>query len=311
MSWVDEIGPLSIRNMRYFVTFVESGTINGAAAALGTSSAAVRARMKTLSDAVGQQLFERSGPQLLLTEAGVRLLLTCREALGQIDEIRRDIKEMGARGLVAGNVRIGITPGIARVLMSSVVIPLLAMHPKLEMSSFEASGPTLHGWLEEGVIDLAIGMPAARHWWITDLVTYDDHLMLCSKRPLGDDVRFAEASDEAEVPAPMFGCYPLAATGPTHIDLAKPQLQMSGFLTSMAFVGMGSWCAVVPLSAVLDDVEKGALFARPIPSAQPQLRLIARHTEKPLNDAGELVLSAIGDALPVLAGRVAACLDRI
>jgi len=310
MSWVSEIGPMSVRNMRYFVAFVECGTISGGAAKVGSSAAVLRARMKSLGDALGQPLFDRSGPELKLTEAGAGLFLACKETLAQLDSIQKDIKSAHARGIVAGRVSLGIDPGIARILMPSVILPFLDAHPKLDIVAYEASGATLHSWLEEGMIDLAIGMPAVRHWWVTELAGYEERLVLCSRNPLPDDAGFSEPAERDESVAPMFACYPISPDRATVLDWNNPPLQVNGFLSSMAFVNKGSWCAVVPLSAVLGEVETGNLHIRPVASLSSERRMIARHTDKPLNEAGELIVSAISGALDGLAGRMTAHLDQ-
>lgn len=307
MNWVSEIGPMSVRNMRHFVAFVECGTIRAAAASVGSSAAVLRSRMKSLSDALDQPLFDRSGPALKLTEAGTSLFVACKEALAQLDSIQKDIKSAHSRGIIAGKVSVGIDPGIARYLMPSVILPLLDAHPKLDINAHEASGPTLHSWLEEGAIDLAIGMPNVRHWWVTELSSYDERLVLCSRNPLPKDAGFLEQTgDRGETVAPMFACYPLTADKTPALDGNKPPLQVNGFLTSMAFVNKGTWCAIVPLTAILEEVETGNLHVRPVTLQSSERRMIARHTDKPLNEASELIVSAISGALEGLAGRVAA-----
>lgn len=310
MSWVSDIGPLSLRNMRYFVAFVESGTIGGAAASVGSSAAVLRSRMKSLSDALGWPLFERSGSEFKLTEAGTRLFLVCKETLAQLDGIQKDIKAAHDSGLVAGCVRIGIDPGVARILMSSVILPLLAEHPRLDIVAREASGPMLHSWLEEGMIDLAIGLPSVRHWWITELASYEERPVLCSLNPLPDGVSLSELPNREDGETSMFACYRLSFNRPAMFDAKRPPLQVNGVLTSMAFVRRGTWCAVVPISAVLEEVEAGSLHIRQIGAYAPDTRMIARHTDKPLNEGAELIVSALGDLLPDLAARVAAQLDR-
>lgn len=310
MSWVAEIGPLSIRNMRYFVAFVEAGSIRGAAARAGSSAAVLRSRMKSLSEALGQPLFDRGQSGVTLTPAGADLFVACKETLAQLDKVKTEIKSAQTDGVIAGQVRFGIDPGVARVLMTSVILPLLSDHPQLDIIAYEASGPTLASWLETGMIDLAIGLPSIRHWWITELAEYRDRLVLCSRDPLPEDVVVSMPAGGDEPATSMFACYPLPSRERARLDWSNPPLQVNGFLTSMVFVGKGDWCAIVPLSAVLGEVEAGSLHICAIDSLPVERRVIARHTDKPLNSAAELVVAAVSGALPGLDHRVTAQCDR-
>ena len=314
MSWVSDIEPLSARNMRYFVALVEIGSMRGAAERLNLSPVVLRSRMKALAKGLGFALLERSKTGLRLTSAGQQIYELCRESLDALDGVERKLKSSIAQGMVAGRVRFAIHPGLARTIMPAILIPLLDAHPGLEIVAYEVEGATMLSWLEEGAVDIVIGAPAVHHWWLTELAGIEEHIVLCSKKPLAfapDEMAKLDLAGLDLDTHNMSASLPPLPEGLARDPAAcRPLLKMNGLLAAIAIVRRTDWCSILPLTAVIDEVEAGTLFACPVAGGMHRL-VVARHTERSLGDAAEALLAVLPQALESLATRSAALIARL
>ena len=62
---------LNFHHLRYFWVVASEGSMSRAAERLNVSPSSLSVQIKTLEEQLGQQLFERRGKSLILTEAGV------------------------------------------------------------------------------------------------------------------------------------------------------------------------------------------------------------------------------------------------
>ncbi len=79
--------PISLKQIRYFVSTAESGQVSQAAVALSISQSAITTAIKELEADVGARLFMRSQQGMELTAAGKELLFHAYEVLSKIDEM--------------------------------------------------------------------------------------------------------------------------------------------------------------------------------------------------------------------------------
>ena len=61
---------MDLKQLEYFVTVINEGTISSAARKLNLSQPPLSAQMKSLEQEIGSQLFFRGSRQIELTEAG-------------------------------------------------------------------------------------------------------------------------------------------------------------------------------------------------------------------------------------------------
>lgn len=96
---------MNIKQLQYFVTIVENGTITAAAKKLGISQPPLSAQMKLLEEELGVTLMERGGRQIRLTDAG-RILY--RRAVSIVELTDTTLKELtDFRTGISGVLRLG------------------------------------------------------------------------------------------------------------------------------------------------------------------------------------------------------------
>lgn len=113
---------LNLHHLRLFRAVARDGTLTGAARALNISQSAVSTQIKALEAALGHNLFERRGRNLVLSEAG-------RIALDHADEIFRAAETLTATLKHAEGkrrvLRIGALATLSRNFQIAFIEPLL------------------------------------------------------------------------------------------------------------------------------------------------------------------------------------------
>ncbi|MCC6720524.1 MAG: LysR family transcriptional regulator [Acetobacteraceae bacterium] len=100
---------LNLHHLRLFRAVALDGTLTGAARRLSLSQSALSTQIRQLEDSLGQDLFERRGRGLVLTEAG-------RIALDHADAIFRTADELSATLREAGRARRALRVGALATL---------------------------------------------------------------------------------------------------------------------------------------------------------------------------------------------------
>jgi LysR family transcriptional activator of nhaA len=109
---------LNLHHLRLFRAVARDGTLTGAARALNISQSAVSTQIKALEMSLGHGLFERSGRNLVLTEAG-------RIALDHAEEIFRTAEDLSATLKMAGGKRQALRIGALATLSRNFQIAFL------------------------------------------------------------------------------------------------------------------------------------------------------------------------------------------
>lgn len=94
---------MDIRQLRYFLAIAKEGQITRAAKALNMEQPPLSRQLKQMEDELGVALFERTGKQMRLTEAGYILQQKAQSILHQLDETMIEIREVdqGMQGTLA------------------------------------------------------------------------------------------------------------------------------------------------------------------------------------------------------------------
>ncbi|MFJ8443128.1 LysR substrate-binding domain-containing protein [Kitasatospora griseola] len=146
---------MSLRQLDYFVTAAEVGTMTAAAQLLYVSQSAVSAGIGELEHQLGVQLFVRAKAKgLTLTPAGRLFLPEARALLARSEELRLGMREAG-RGL-AGRLTIGCFSTLAPFLLPCVLEEFRTDCPDVTLDFVEGSLDELQDLLREGTCESAL-----------------------------------------------------------------------------------------------------------------------------------------------------------
>ena len=126
---------LNYRHLEYFWEVAREGGVTAASRVLHVGQPAISAQIRKLEQALGEELFDRTGRTMVLTEVG-------RIVYGYADEIfsmGRDLKDEvdGLPGRGPLRLTVGVVDSIPKLMAYRLVIPALAAfeHLRLELTS--------------------------------------------------------------------------------------------------------------------------------------------------------------------------------
>jgi DNA-binding transcriptional LysR family regulator len=145
---------MEIRQLRYLVTIVEAGGFTRAAERVHVAQPGVSAQIRLLERELGQELLDRSGRGVRLTDAGAAVLPYARAALRAIDDLRDVADEMA--GLVRGHVRLGMVTSCGVPDMPVLLELFHRDYPGIDISLVEHDSHALVDQLRDGTLDAAL-----------------------------------------------------------------------------------------------------------------------------------------------------------
>lgn len=145
---------MDLRDLRYFVTVADCGSILAASEQLHIAQPSVSVRVKGLEQELGVNLFERRARGVTLTSEGEELLPRAREIL-QAAETARESVRMHASAAV-GTVNLGVPTSLAAVLCVPLIENVLKELPNVQLRIVESMSGYIIDWLRDGRLDLGI-----------------------------------------------------------------------------------------------------------------------------------------------------------
>ncbi|MEO0669715.1 MAG: LysR family transcriptional regulator [Pseudomonadota bacterium] len=143
---------LNLHHLRLFRAVARDGTLTGAARGLNISQSAVSTQIKALEASLGQNLFERAGRALILTEAG-------RIALDHAEEIFRAAEDLSATLKTAGikrqALRVGALATLSRNFQIAFLEPIMR-RPDVEVVLRSGAQETLLRGLDAMALDVVL-----------------------------------------------------------------------------------------------------------------------------------------------------------
>lgn len=145
---------MEIRQLRYLVTIVEAGGFTRAAEREHVAQPGVSAQIRLLERELGQELLDRSGRGVRLTDAGAAVLPYARAALRAIEDLRDVADEMA--GLVRGRVRLGMVTSCGVPDMPVLLKRFHRDYPGIDITLLEDNSHALIDQLRDGTLDVAL-----------------------------------------------------------------------------------------------------------------------------------------------------------
>lgn len=143
---------MELRQLRHFVTVVDTGNLSRAAQRVAISQPALTRSIKNLEELMGVELLERKPRGVAPTEAGLALYHHARAVLNACNRLTRDVREL-RRG-VTGTVHLGIAPMFATHVVDDVIVALAQSQPGLGVVVSEGYFEDLVRELVDGRIDV-------------------------------------------------------------------------------------------------------------------------------------------------------------
>lgn len=151
---------VSLRQLEYFVTVAEAGSITRAAELLHVTPTAVSLQIRLLEDLVGTPLLSRHSRGITPTEVGAQLLPQASQILDMIANLESSFLR---RHATAREIRLGAPPAFSRLIGVEVIEGAEKWLGTPNLNLIEGWTHELELRLERGELDCLIGWELPRH----------------------------------------------------------------------------------------------------------------------------------------------------
>ncbi|HEY2679243.1 MAG TPA: LysR family transcriptional regulator [Steroidobacteraceae bacterium] len=145
---------MDLKQLEYFRHVAELGSFTRAAAFLSVVQPALSRQVRQLETELGQNLFERNGRGVVLTDAGTRLLEHTRGILTQIGRARQELEDQ--RNGDFGHFALGLPPSLGRSVTVPIVKAFAKQLPNARLATVEGLSAYMLEWLSIGRVDCAL-----------------------------------------------------------------------------------------------------------------------------------------------------------
>ncbi len=281
--------------------------LSRAAEVLHVTQPALTARLHGLEAELGTSLFIRGRRGMTLTDAGRAFLPYAERALAAVDDGSSMIAELARGG--TGALVLGAAPAISTYVLPQLLVRFTSRHPKVRLSVRTGHSEEILEMALRREIDLGL-VRELRHPDIESRPLYDDELILVADRRHPLVVRgaidlaamtearlilFDRTSSYYDLTNAFFREAGVTPSGVMELDNIDAAKQM---------VGKGLGIALLPHTAVADELADGRLRAIEIRGGQPIRRRIVAIRRRDLGIvAGPTaafleILAGVGELLP-------------
>jgi DNA-binding transcriptional LysR family regulator len=268
---------LLLSQLEAFLEVARARSVSRAADALFLTQPALTARIQGLERDLGAQLFVRTPRGMRLTEAGEVFLPFAARSLETLADGRRLVNAFERGG--AGRLTLGAAPAVSTYVLPAVLKRFSISHPRVAVSVKTGHSEEILDLVLREQADLGL-VRALRHPDIASTPLYEDRLILVAEpghrfakagrmklEEIVDEqlVLFDRTSSYTELTNALFrgaGVVPVGYMELDNIDAAKKMVQQ------------GFGVALLPHTAVADELEAGTLNEIAIVDAEPVRRQI-------------------------------------
>ena len=170
---------MELRDIEYFSVIAKHAHIGRAAEALDMGQPALSKSLRRLEQAVGTKLVKRIPKGVEITAAGVALLSRVRQLRLALDDVAREVSDIG-QGRV-GHIRIGVGTGFLRHPVSAACKALYQDAPNVALTVLPEATDVILTALRSGELDLVVGpMNASPSADIIEEHLFDDDFVVIS-----------------------------------------------------------------------------------------------------------------------------------
>jgi DNA-binding transcriptional LysR family regulator len=152
---------MNLRDLEAFVALAETGSIKRAALHLRLTQPATTRRVQNFEASIrGAVLLDRSVKPAALTHAGTEVLSHCRRILRAVAELKECASVSPA---AMGELRIGVSPGLAGAILSSPFDELCGRFPNVQLRIRSQWTAELIEAIERSALDCAVALLTDHH----------------------------------------------------------------------------------------------------------------------------------------------------
>ncbi|MBP0621072.1 LysR family transcriptional regulator [Cupriavidus consociatus] len=226
---------MELRQLRYFVSVIEHGSMGKAALELGVVTSALSQQISRLEGELSTRLLQRTSTGVVATDAGLAFWRQAQLALRHID----DAALAARQARLSGHVSVGLPPSTAGVLALPFMQAMRERYPDVRLRMVESLSGYLGAMLSARQIDLAVlfSEEPAQRWSVLPLL--DERLFVIGAEGLAGMPRGERTSVAALGKLPLIlpsGSHGLRALVAACFRQAKREPQVAAEIDGLAIL---------------------------------------------------------------------------
>ena len=292
--------PMDFRQIHYFISLYEEGTVTRAAYRLNIVQPALSMQIGRLEEHIGQKLFERARQGMVPTAAArqmYRLFLPIMR-----DFSNAEAQMLSSEGAIRGHVKIGLIASITEGVLVDTLSDFSNKYPEVDVTVSDGYTSTLTDWVAGGRLDAAIVNKPRRPLALdVEHIVDEEMVLITGAHPA--------ASLPPNLTLRQLSSLGLALVLPSrghglrsnidsfaeseNIEL-NPKFEIDSLVATIKLVEQTQLATIVPQIAVHRQLASGTLRAHPIVSPRLMRRVVSvSHPRRPLNPATKLFISML------------------
>lgn len=180
--------------LEYIVSLDTQRHFSLAAAQCHVTQPTLSMQINKLEQELGLKLFDRSKQPVLPTQAGVEIIEKARKLLADRDSLLESVD--ARKGIVNGELRIGIIPTLAPYLLPLFISSFAKKFPQVKLTVSELTTQLLVSYLREGRIDVGMLVTPLQEPGISeDVLFYEELVAYVSRNNAAYRKHFVLAKD--------------------------------------------------------------------------------------------------------------------
>jgi LysR family nitrogen assimilation transcriptional regulator len=254
---------MELRRLEYFVQVAQLGSLGRASDVLRIAQPALTRQMRLLEEELSVTLFNRSRRGMQLTEEGEQLLAGLVGPLRQVEMTLQGIRSLSSK--LVGNIVLGMPPTVTIVLARGLLQRISAEEPSIQVRIVEGSTPNIAEWIRSGEIDIAlIYAPLVDDRLIGRDLLREELVLVGSpaaRLSPNETINFMTLMDlPLIIPNPRNGMRTIIErVSARYNKQLRPKCIIDSLNVTKMMVSNDDGYAILPLSAIMDEVETGTL----------------------------------------------------
>jgi LysR family transcriptional regulator, nitrogen assimilation regulatory protein len=297
---------MDFRQLRYFVTLFEEGSVTKAARRLGVVQPALSTQIRKLEEEFQTQLFVRTSRGVDPTFTGRNFYKKAAEILDDMRRAETYLRE--SSGKVAGDLAVGLMPSLAIGALAPALLEFSKTYPSVKLRVLEAYSDYLIDSLEKTAVDFAIINNDGNAGDAELEPFYEDRLVLVTA-PGWSQTGGKIAPDELHCPNLVLPSIRHGMRRTLNHQLAQmgleitPAIEIDSLNAVTNLVSIGKFVTVLPWIAVRELAAEGKLSAHRIVPELKHKVVIAYNQQHPPGLAARAFIDVLKTiVMPMIGG---------
>ncbi|ERI09044.1 cidABC operon transcriptional activator CidR [Aneurinibacillus aneurinilyticus] len=145
---------MDVRHLQYFLKVAHYKNFTKAAQDLYITQPTISKMIKNIEEELGVVLFNRSGKQVELTDAGQAIFIQAQDIVNSFQNLSSELDDL--RKLKKGFIRIGLPPMIGSSFFPKVIGKFHEQYPEIMLQLVEDGAKKVGTDVENGVLDIGV-----------------------------------------------------------------------------------------------------------------------------------------------------------